>query len=100
MLTYDLDGLGSGHNTCHMNVGGMAFGHQRLIGQFHRRAGGEHRVNNNQRLVIKARTGDILNVNHKVIGLGEVFPVSRHKGVLSTVKAIQEALVERQTGTQ
>ena len=82
-----------------MDVGGLALGLQCLIGQLHRRAGGEHRVHDNQCLAIQARTGDILDVNDKVVGLGEIFPVSRDKGVFSPVKIAKEAFMERQSGT-
>ena len=83
-----------------MDVGGMALCRQGLVSQFHRRTGGKHRVSNDQRLAVKARAGDILDVNHKVISLGEVLPVGRNKGVFSAVKVAQETLMKRKSGTQ
>ena len=88
MLAHVLNSLRRCHDADHMNVGGMALGDERLIGQFHRRAGSEHRIHNDQCLAVEARASDILDVNDKVISLGEVFPVSRHKGVLSAIKEI------------
>ena len=78
----------------------MPLGDECLIGQFHRRTRGEHGVDDNQRLVVEARAGDVLNVHHKVVGLGEVLAIGAHKGIVGAIEVTQESLVERQSGTQ
>ena len=94
-----LDSLLTGNDGSYMDLGGMAFGKHCLIAQFHAASGSQHRVGDNQSLIVDAGRSDIFYMYIKFQCV-LILAVGRHKCVLGFVEVAQETLMERQTCTQ
>lgn len=82
-----------------MDVGRDAFGQQCAVAQLHRRAGGKHRVDKKQGLVVEAWRGYIFDEDVEIVVVG-IFSVGRHECVLGVVENVEESLMERETGAE
>ena len=77
----------------------FTLGAERFVGEFHRRACGEHRVADNQRFTIDARRRHILDMDEKFC-LVDIFSISRDESVFGVVEHVVHALMERQSGAE
>ena len=92
--------LGRNHGN-HDETFGSTLCEESLVGQFHTLTGGQHGIYDDERLTLERRCGEILDI-HAYVGAFpvEIVAIGRHKGVACVVEEIEEALVQRQPGTE
>lgn len=96
-----VDALWRGNDTADVYAAWCALCQERLIAQFHAASRGEHGVCDDKCLLVDAWCGEVFHVNADLMMLFVlVFTVGRYEGVTSMVEDIEEALVERQSGTE
>ena len=83
-----------------MNIFRFALGEQSLVGEFHRGAGGKHRVYEQQHLTLDAWRGNVFDFDFEFVATRFVLAIRRYKGILSLVEEAQKTLVERQSGAE
>ena len=72
---------------------------QRIVGQHERRAGRQHRIDQQQDLVFEVAARNILHLNGELT-VFRTFTVGRNKRVLRIVEVIQKTLMVGKTGPQ
>lgn len=96
-----LDALGRGYHAGHVYALGRAVGKEGLVAQLHRAARGQHGVGYDERLAVDRGRGEVFHVYaHFCVAVVLVFAVRAYEGVAGVVKHVQEAVVERQSGTE
>ena len=100
-LAYVLNAFGRCHYANHMHLLWGALGEQRLVAQLHRTASSEHRVDDEQSGVVEVGSGKILHMDANLgVSLVLILAECRNEGIAGVVEDVEEALVERQTGTE
>ena len=84
-----------------MDFLGLARHQQSLDRSSHRATSGQHGVDNDERLVLHAGSSDIVGLDaHLGMLTVDIHTKGGDIGIVGMVKHIEEALVERQSGTQ
>src|SRR3712207_2542235 len=98
---YMVDAFRGGYNARHVYALRRALGKESLVTQLHAAACGQHRVGNDEALLVDARRCQILHVYaHLVVLLIGIFAIGTHEGVSGMVEDVEEAVVEGQAGTE
>ncbi len=93
--------LGIGYHAGHMDASGSSLGEECFIAQFHRASRCQHGVGYDEGFGVDTRCCQVFHMHAHVVmfGIG-VFAISRYKGIAGMVEDVEEAVVERQAGTE
>ena len=100
-LCYVIHRLLAGDDRHRMDVLRLAFGQQSLVSQLHGATCGQHRIDQQQRLSLQARRGNVfdMDVEMLVCWVG-ILAESGNERIARPVETIEEPLVERKAGSR